>query len=165
MTLRGVLFAIDADDLASPHGRRTVAQCFARYRLGVIGTGGATGPDMQAAYAAHDLHRYFEAWATTADIGDDRRRVVRAALGAMGVQPGQAAIVTADVGTFAAANAVGCHGLIVGAALPEVTRTDAATVAVMSLGDVASGLDRLARGRRTGRGYPAKPASGRADAT
>lgn len=151
MTLRGVLFAIDADDLASGSGRDAVAQCFARYRLGVIGTGGATGPDMQAAYAAHDLHRYFEAWATTADIGDDRRRVVRAALGAMGVQPGQAAIVTTDPTTFTAANAVGCHAVLVGAALPEVTRTVAAAVAVAGLGDVASGLDRLARGRAQNR--------------
>lgn len=140
MTLRGVLFAFDADELASAVGRHTVAQCFARYRLGVVGTDSTTGPDLQSNFAAHDLHRYFEAWATTADIGGDRRRVVRAALGTMGVQPGQAAIVTADADTFTAANAVGCHGLMVGTALPQVDRADRAAVAVASVADVPDGL-------------------------
>ncbi|MBX7161724.1 MAG: hypothetical protein K1X95_15665 [Acidimicrobiia bacterium] len=146
MSLRGVLFAFEADRLASPEGRDAIARCFARYRLGVVSDSPAagSGPEVQAAFAAHDLHRYFEAWATTADIGDDRRRVVRAALGSMGVQPRESAVVASDPETAAAANSAGCHVVVVAASVPALARDDRGAVCVAGLGDVPAGLTGLA---------------------
>lgn len=147
MSLRGVLFAFDAGALASADGRDTIANCFARYRLGVVSVSDAsgTGPDVQAEFARHDLHRYFETWATASDVGVDGRRVVRAALGAMGVQPGQAAVVTSDPAASAAAIAAGCHVVVVGTTGPTLVRADRACVVVADLGGVADGLVELAR--------------------
>lgn len=146
MSLRGVLFAFEADRLASPDGRDVIQRCFARYRLGVISDSAdaGTGPEVQATFAAHDLHRYFEAWATAADIGDDRRRAVRAALGSMGVQPAQSAVVVSDPETAAAANSAGCHVVLVGEGVPTLTRTDRSFIVVAGIGDVPDGLAELA---------------------
>lgn len=145
MTLRGVLFALEADDLASTGGRDAVARCFARYRLGVVSVSPSlgTGPQVQATFASHDLHRYFEAWSTASDIGADTRRVVRAALGTMGVQPAQAAVVACDPETATAANRAGCHVVVVGIDVPALDRDDRDAVAVARLDEVPASLSGL----------------------
>lgn len=142
--MRGVVFALEDLLLRLPGARETLQRCFARYRMGLVSTTGRTGPEVQRALAELDLAGYFETWATTADLGDDRRRVVSASLSAMGVQCADAAMVTTDPETLAAANAAGCRGVVVAAGMPPVlARTDRTALSVASFFDVPEALEAL----------------------